>query len=91
MDIEAQLRSIEAEPDLVEKALRLAFLVSAVFAEAGRETVIVGGSAIEFFTDGDYMSGDLDVCFTTGPRPRAAADRGSQGAARLLGPERPQF
>ena len=69
MDIEAQLRSIEAEPDLVEKALRLAFLVSAVFAEAGRETVIVGGSAIEFFTDGDYMSGDLDVCFTTGPRP----------------------
>ncbi len=69
MDIEAQLRSIEAEPDLVEKALRLAFLVSAVFAEAGRETVIVDGSAIEFFTDGDYMSGDLDVCFTTGPRP----------------------
>ena len=69
MEISAQLQRIEAETDLVEKALGLAFLVSALFAEEGCETVVVGGSAIEFFTDGDYMSGDIDLCFVNRPRP----------------------
>jgi hypothetical protein len=29
------------------------------------ELVVVGGSAIEFLTDGAYASGDLDLCHTT--------------------------
>ncbi len=69
MKIAAQMQNIEAETDLVEKALGLAFLVSALFAEVGCEAVVVGGSEIEFFTDGDYMSGDIDLCFVNGPRP----------------------
>ena len=36
--------------------------VEAVFREAGVELVVVGGSAIEFYTEGAYASGDLDLC-----------------------------
>jgi hypothetical protein len=54
---------IESETDATAKALLLAALVSEEFRARGFEPVIVGGSAIEFYTDGAYMSGDVDVCF----------------------------
>jgi hypothetical protein len=58
------LTKIDATADLLEKALELAGLVSTLFREAGYELVVVGGSAIEFFTEGLYMSGDIDMCRT---------------------------
>ncbi len=39
--------------------------ISAVFRERGVELVVVGGSAIEFYTEGAYVSGDLDMCVAT--------------------------
>ena len=39
--------------------------VCALWAEQGVELVVVGGSAIEFLTDGAYTSGDLDMCHAT--------------------------
>jgi hypothetical protein len=54
---------IERETDASARALLLAALVSEEFRARGFEPVIVGGSAIEFYTDGAYMSGDLDVCW----------------------------
>jgi hypothetical protein len=76
MDIEQELRDLEAEPDLASKALKLAMLVASVFRDIGYEVVVVGGSAIEFYTNGDYMSGDVDVCFLWKRRPelRVVAD-----------------
>ncbi len=69
MEIAEQIREIEAERDLARKALRVAMLVAGSFRAIGLETVVVGGSAIEFFTDGDYMSGDVDLCFRDRARP----------------------
>ena len=69
MAFDIQIREIEAEPDLARKALRLAMVVASAFRAIGCETVVVGGSAIEFFTDGDYMSGDVDICFRDRARP----------------------
>lgn len=69
MDTQEQLRLVEQETDLARKALRLAMLVASLFREAGCETVVVGGSAIEFYTNGDYMSGDVDMCFLLRGRP----------------------
>ena len=69
MEFDTQIREIEAEPDLARKALRLAMVVASAFRAIGCETVVVGGSAIEFFTDGDYMSGDVDICFRDRARP----------------------
>lgn len=42
--------------------MKLSGLVTTVFREAGWELVVVGGSAVEFYTEGAYMSGDVDFC-----------------------------
>lgn len=61
-DIQVALGEIAVETDPTLKSQRMASLVSAVFREAGVELVVVGGSAIEFYTEGAYASGDLDLC-----------------------------
>jgi hypothetical protein len=60
--IAAALADITAETDATVKHLKLASLVSALFREHGVELVVVGGSAIEFYTEGAYVSGDIDLC-----------------------------
>ena len=62
-EIQQALSVVQAESDLNAKALLLAGLVSELFREQGFEPVVVGGSAIEFYTDGAYMSGDTDICW----------------------------
>lgn len=68
-EITAALALIRQETDLNSKSLLLAGLVSELFRERGFEPVVVGGSAIEFYTDGAYMSGDTDICWTGWPQP----------------------
>ena len=76
MDIEAAKSDILATEDLLERALKLSGLVTALFAEQGFRLVVVGGSAVEFYTEGGYMSGDIDFCrFLSRPiPPRLAQD-----------------
>jgi hypothetical protein len=66
--IQHALADITAETDPTLKHLKLASLVSAVFRERGVELVVVGGSAIEFYTEGAYVSGDLDMCLVSPTR-----------------------
>jgi hypothetical protein len=61
-EVERALRRIEGTDDLLERTLLLAALVSTAFRERGYDLVVVGGSAIEFYTEGAYMSGDVDFC-----------------------------
>ena len=61
-EIQRAIADITAESDPTLKHLKLASLVSAGFRERGIELVVVGGSAIEFYTEGAYASGDLDLC-----------------------------
>jgi hypothetical protein len=63
--IQKGLADISAEQDPTLKSLKLASLCSALWRERGVELVVVGGSAIEFLTDGAYASGDLDLCHAT--------------------------
>src|ERR1043166_4788610 len=63
--IRKALCDITAEKDATLKSIKLASLCSALWAERGIELVVVGGSAIEFLTEGAYASGDLDLCHTT--------------------------
>lgn len=69
---EARLAAISAEKDQNRKNLLVAEIVSELFREIGTEPIIVGGSAVEFYTDGAYVSADVDVCFagTRLPTPR---------------------
>ena len=46
-----------------EKMLQVALRVGEAFRRDGYEAVIVGGSAIEIYTSGDYTSGDVDIAW----------------------------
>jgi len=70
--IAAALLEIRAAPTQAEKNLRAASLLTALFRRAGWEMVVVGGSAIEFYTEGDYLTRDLDLCRAQGTRPLPA-------------------
>ena len=61
-EIESARRDIEATGDLLERAMKLSGLVTTLFQERGFPLVVVGGSAVEFYTEGGYMSGDIDFC-----------------------------
>jgi hypothetical protein len=67
--IQEAVAEIRAEQDPSLKAQKLASLCSAAFRERGIELVVVGGSAIEFYTEGAYLSGDIDLCVLKPERP----------------------
>ncbi len=67
--ITARLASIGSEDNLCVRAQRVALLVTEQFRTLGWDLVVVGGSAIEFYTSGDYMSGDVDLAFLGNIRP----------------------
>jgi len=75
-EIAAARADIESTQDLLERAMKLAGLVTTLFAEKGFHLVVVGGSAVEFYTEGGYMSGDIDFCrrSLSGPSPRLIRD-----------------
>jgi hypothetical protein len=60
--IQEALVDIQSTQDLLEKAMKLSGLVTTVFKKAGWDLVVVGGSAVEFYTEGAYMSkGGIDI------------------------------
>lgn len=73
---------IESTTDLLERAMKLAGLLTTLFQERGFPLVVVGGSAVEFYTEGGYMSGDIDFCRKT---LRAVPPRLMQEIAESLG------
>ena len=87
-DVKAAVADIEATSDLLERALTLAGLITALFQRHGFALVVVGGSAVEFYTEGGYMSGDIDFCRTSlkaiPPRlmQEVIAELGGKGVAR---------
>ena len=60
--MEARLAEIAAEKDVARKNFLVAELVTERFRIIGCDPVVVGGSAVEFYTDGQYVSGDVDIC-----------------------------
>jgi len=62
-ELDAILADIRREDDPNRKNLRVAEVVSRCFREIGCAPVVVGGSAVEFYSDGRYVSGDVDLCF----------------------------
>ena len=85
--IAAAKADIEATDDLLARAMKLAGLVTTLFAARGFPLVVVGGSAVEFYTEGGYMSGDIDFCRRTlkGPSPRTIEEVMSLLGGRGMG------
>ena len=63
--IQKAVDEISSTEDLLERSLKLAGLLTTMFGEKGFPLVVVGGSAVEFYTEGGYMSGDIDLCRTS--------------------------
>ena len=88
IDIKAAVADIESTSDLLERALKLSGLITTLFQRRGFPLVVVGGSAVEFYTEGGYMSGDIDFCRKSlkaiPPRlmQEVIADLGGKGVAR---------
>ena len=88
IDIKAAMADIGSTSDLLERALKLSGLVTTLFQRHGFPLVVVGGSAVEFYTEGGYMSGDIDFCRKTlkaiPPRlmQEVIAELGGKGVAR---------
>jgi hypothetical protein len=87
IDVERFLEDIAREKQPNLKSQKLAALCSTLFRRKGYELVVVGGSAIEFYTDGEYTSGDLDLCTIHGTLPFALRgevmrDLGAKGGPR---------
>lgn len=68
-EIEVALAEITIETDVAVKHLKLASLCSTLFLARDVELVVVGGSAIEFYTEGAYTSGDVDLCVIRSREP----------------------
>lgn len=87
-DIKTAVADIESTPDLLERAFKLAGVITTMFQQRGFPLVVVGGSAVEFYTEGNYMSGDIDFCrrSITAIPPRVMqeviAELGGKGVAR---------
>ena len=87
-DIKVAVADISSTTDLLERALKLSGLVTTMFQRHGIPLVVVGGSAVEFYTEGGYMSGDIDFCrkSLTAIPPRLMqdiiAELGGKGVAR---------
>lgn len=62
VDIAAVRADIESTEDLFLRSMKLAGIVTALFKKRGIPLVVVGGSAVEFYTAGGYMSGDINFC-----------------------------
>ncbi len=70
--VASALAEIHAEADVSLKNFRVAALLSELFRAEGMDPVVVGGSAVEFYTEGTYVSGDIDLCFAGTLLPKAA-------------------
>lgn len=88
IDIKKAIADITSTSDLLERALKLAGLITTLFQRHGFPLVVVGGSAVEFYTEGGYMSGDIDFCRKSlnaiPPRlmQEIISELGGKGAAR---------
>lgn len=51
-------------PSPTERRLRFAALLASALRASETEFIVVGGSAIEFYTRGQYTTGDVDVVYT---------------------------
>ncbi|MBE7158040.1 MAG: hypothetical protein INR62_06335 [Rhodospirillales bacterium] len=69
-EITQALAVIQTEEDASLKNYRVAALLSELFRAQGADPILVGGSAVEVYTEGRYVSGDVDLCFAGAVLPK---------------------
>lgn len=87
VEVADTVRAIHQADNVDSRNFRVAALLSQLFRELGTDPVVVGGPAVEFYTAGGYVSGDIDLCFAGAvlPTPVQCAAVMSRVGARALG------
>lgn len=62
-----ELEEVATAPDFYRGNLRAAGIISEAFARVGLHPVLVGGYAVEFYSAGQYTTGDIDLVLPGGP------------------------
>lgn len=60
-DLKKELAEAAAVKDRAERAARLASIIAEALRPTGRDPILVGGSAVEFYTQGGYTTADIDM------------------------------
>ncbi len=76
-ELRARLDRLAAEPDPLRRKLVALGVLGARLAAHGIEPILVGGAAVEFYTEGGYATKDADLALPSGAEvERAFADLG---------------
>lgn len=82
--LRARVDGLAAEPDRLRRRLIALGALTARLAPHGIEPILVGGSALELYTDGGYATADVDLALPSGPEVDSAfADLGFEKRGRF--------
>jgi predicted nucleotidyltransferase len=62
----ARLQSAAREKDLALRGVKIAAVISRALQEIGIDPILVGGSAVAFYTEGKYTTHDIDMISPSG-------------------------
>ena len=71
-ELRCRVDSLDAEPDRMRRRLVALGALTARLAVDGIEPILVGGCALEVYTDGGYSTGDVDLALPHDPKVDAA-------------------
>lgn len=72
--LRARVDALGGEPDRMRRRLVALGALTARLAPSGIEPILVGGCALELYTDGGYTTSDVDLALATGPAVDQAFD-----------------
>lgn len=61
------LRKAARVKDPAERAIRIAATLAQALRQVGQDPILVGGAAVEFYTQGGYSTNDIDMVAPGGP------------------------
>lgn len=83
-ELRARVDGLASEPDRLRRRLIALGALTARLASEGIEPILVGGCALELYTDGGYGTADVDLALPSGPEVDAAfADLGFEKVGRF--------
>ena len=69
--------------DPLSRRLKIGAIISSAFKEDGFDIILTGGSAVEFYTAGNYMTGDIDFhVYADADKERIMHELGFKGQLR---------
>lgn len=66
-NLEEALKKASLEKNAAKRGVKVAAVIAAALQKIGQEPVLVGGAAVEFYTEGGYATRDIDMVTPGGP------------------------